>query len=159
MVKYENSKIYKLWSPSKNIIYIGSTTQSLSRRLAKHLSNYKAYNNNNTKTYFTSYLVLDCEDYKIELLEEYACNNRQQLERKEGEYIRANICVNKIIAGRTQKEYYETNIEKITEYNKKYCEDNKAKIKEYMKNYREQNKDKKKEYQKKYIDKKRLMPK
>ena len=100
---YKNSKIYKLYSPSKNIVYIGSTTQPLCKRLAVHLSHYRAHKKDNTKSYTTSYLVLDCEDYKIELLEEYACNNKQQLLKKEGEHIKDNECVNKIICGRTQK--------------------------------------------------------
>ena len=115
MVNYQTGKIYKLWSPSKNLTYIGSTTQPLCKRLVAHLSYYKAYNNDNTKNYCSSYLVLDCEDYKIELLEEYACNNKQQLEKKEGEYIRSNECINKQIAGRTKQEYYIDNIDKIKE--------------------------------------------
>jgi hypothetical protein len=148
MVNYQNGKIYKLWSPSKNIIYIGSTTQPLCKRLVVHLSNYKAYNKDNTKKYLTSYLVLECEDYKIELLEEYACNNRQQLEKKEGEHIRNNECCNKIIVGRTDKEYYLDNIEKIKEYYKQYNITNAEKLKEYKKQYATDNKDKINEYNK-----------
>ena len=33
------------------------------------------------------------KDYKIELVEDYSCNNKQQLSRKEGEYQKANECV------------------------------------------------------------------
>jgi hypothetical protein len=29
MPDYQNSKIYKLWSPSKNLIYYGSTVETL----------------------------------------------------------------------------------------------------------------------------------
>jgi len=36
MPDYKNSKIYKLWSPEGDDIYIGSTTESLSRRKSKH---------------------------------------------------------------------------------------------------------------------------
>jgi len=142
MVNYQNSKIYKLYSPSKNIIYIGSTTQPLCKRLALHLSDYKMYNNNNSKKYYTSFLVLDCEDYKIELLEDYSCNNRQQLEKKEGEYIKTNECVNKNITGRTLQEYYNDNIDKIKELKKKYNITNANKISEYNKEYRTTNLDK-----------------
>lgn len=169
MVNYQNSKIYKLYSPSKNLIYIGSTTQLLCKRLAEHLSNYKAYNKDNTKKYLTAYLVLDCEDYKIELLEEYACNNRQQLEKKEGEYIRNNECCNKIMLGRTDKEYYRDNIDKIKqyridnadkikEYKKQYETNNIDKIKEYnkLRNQTEKRKEYQKEYHKRYIQNKKL---
>ena len=146
MVNYQNGKIYKLWSPSKNIIYIGSTTQPLCKRLVVHLSHYKAYNKDNTKLYLTSFLVLECEDYKIELLEEYACNNKQQLEKKEGEYIRNYDCCNKHIVGRTQKEYNEDNKEKLLEYIKQYKTDNADRLKAYRKQYNTDNADKRKEY-------------
>ena len=111
MPDYQKSKIYKLWSPSKNLVYYGSTIQSLSQRLAGHIMDKKNYDID-TKKYYTSYLILECEDYKIELVEEYACNNKQQLEKKEGEYIKENECVNKRIEGRTPKECYKDNAEK-----------------------------------------------
>lgn len=146
-IDYQKSKIYKLWSPSKNLIYIGSTTETLAQRLAKHKNQHKRYNDDNTKTnYTTSFLVLDCEDYKLELLEEYPCNNRTQLEKKEGEYIKNNECINKYVAGRTTKEYRLDNADKIKERNKQYRLDNVDKIKEY----RLDNADKNKEYNKQY---------
>lgn len=138
MANYENAKIYKLWSPSKNLVYYGSTTQTLTERLSKHLHNYK--NNKN----IASELVLKCEDYKIELLEHYPCNNRQELCKKEGEYIKSAQrgahplikCVNIHIAGRTMKEYYQDNIEKYKQYNK----NNKERIKQYYKEYHKRSK-------------------
>ena len=148
MPDYQKSKIYKLWSPSKNIVYIGSTTETLAQRLAKHKNHYKAYNNDNTKSYISSFLVLDCEDYKIELLEEYACNNRQQLDKKEGEYIRNNECVNNHVAGRNMKEYYIDNADKLKEHRKQYYLTNIDKVKEYdrLRNQTEERKMYKKEH-------------
>lgn len=125
MPNYENAKIYKLWSPSKNLVYYGSTTETLTQRLYKHAYNYKH------KINITSELILKCEDYKIELIENYPCKNRQELCKKEGEYIKANECVNKHIAGRTMKEYYKDNIENYKQYNK----NNKERIKQYYKEY------------------------
>ena len=97
-------------------------------------------NNDSTKKYMSSFLVLECEDYKIELLEEYACNNKQQLEKKEGEYIKNNECVNKRVAGRTNDEYMkyyrENNVEKLRERAKQFKEKNPDKIKEYNRKYR-----------------------
>lgn len=135
MPDYQKSKIYKLYSPSKNLTYIGSTIEPLSTRLAKHIYNYKAYKQDNAKLYLTAYLVLDCEDYKIELLEDYACNNKQQLLKKEGEYIIANECVNKHIAGRTKKEWCEDNKQHLIEFRKKYKEEHKAELREKDKIY------------------------
>ena len=153
MVNYEAGKIYKLYSPSKNIVYIGSTTQPLCKRLSKHLTDYREYNKDNNKTYYTSFMVLECDDYKIELLEDYKCNNRQQLEQKEGEYIKNNICCNKNIAGRTKQEYYETNKEHIRALSKKNYETNKQQITERHKKYYEDNKEKDKERRKIYAKK------
>jgi len=166
MPNYQLGKIYKLWSPSKNIIYIGSTTQTLSRRLSKHLGDYKAYNKGDIKCYKTSYLILECEDYKIELLEDYACCNRQQLERKEGEYIKNNECVNKNVAGRTKqerdtyikeynKQYYTNNKEYHKEYNKNNKERNTEYMKKYLEEYNEANKEKLRDYRKQYYQKKK----
>lgn len=163
MVNYQNGKIYKLWSPSKNLVYIGSTTQPLCKRLVVHLSAYKVYKNDNTKKYYTSFLVLDCEDYKIELLEEYACNNKQQLCKKEGEHIKNNECVNKYIAGRTDKEYRIDNVEKAKQYRldnaekaKQYYIDNFDKMSERQKQYKINNREKVNENQRQYRLNKKL---
>jgi hypothetical protein len=126
MPDYQNGKIYKLISPSKNLVYYGSTIQTLSQRLATH-------RRNNNKC--MSKLVLECEDYKIELVEEYPCNNKQQLEKKEGEYIKNNECVNKCVAGRGNKEYYIDNADKLKEQGKQYYNDNVDKVKEKHKEY------------------------
>ena len=156
MPNYQLSKIYKIYSPSKNLVYIGSTTQALSQRLGEHLRNYKAYKNDNTKTCFSSFIILDCDDYKIELVEEYPCNNRQQLCKKEGEYIKNIECCNKNVAGRTFQEYdrlrSETEERKVykKEHGKQYRIDNADKIKEQKRQYRIDNADKIKEHQKQY---------
>ena len=140
MCNYQNSKIYKLWSPEGDDIYIGSTTVSLSRRKAKHKTQ-----NNTSKILFEKYT-----DVRIELLEECPCDNKEQLLKKEGEYIRNNNCVNKRVAGRTNKEYREDNKEHLKEYYKQYREDNKEYIKEQKKEYREDNKERIKEHHKEY---------
>ena len=111
MPDYQKGKIYKLYSPSKNLVYYGSTIKSLSQRLANHTYEYRT----KTDRLCQGHLVLECDDYKIELVEDFPCNNKQQLERKEGEYIKNNECVNKYVAGRTKKEWNLDNKEKINE--------------------------------------------
>jgi len=118
MPDYQKGKIYRIISPSKNLVYYGSTTQTLSRRLIAHI---KRKNDNNERQY-TSTIILDCEDYKIELVEEYPCNNKEQLDKKEGEYIKANECVNKRIEGRTKIEYDKEHREQKLKYLEKYRE-------------------------------------
>ncbi len=155
MPNYQLSKIYKIYSPSKNLIYIGSTTQTLSQRLAGHLRDKKNYDKDNTKKSYTSFIVLDCEDYKIELLEEYACNNRTQLHKKEGEYIKNIECVNKCVAGRTKKEYNKQYNIANADKRKEYRITNADKIKEQIKQCHIANADKIKEYKKQqYLKKK-----
>mgnify|MGYP000844560719 CR=1 FL=1 len=64
----------------------------------------------------------------MELVEEYPCNNRQQLLIKEGEYIKNNECVNKCVAGRTKieysRQYHKDNAEKESEYHKNWYVNN-----------------------------------
>jgi len=153
---YKNGKIYSIRSYQTDKIYIGSTTQPLSKRLYHHKTHYKKYLNGKSP-FITSYDILQYEDAYIELLEEYPCENREQLCKREGELIRGGNCVNKRIEARTKQEYYEQNKDKLLQQGKEYQEQNKDKIKEYIKEYQEQNKDKilqqKKEYYQQNKDK------
>jgi len=138
MPDYQKGKIYKLWCPDNDLVYIGSTTQPLHIRLGGHK---KRGNNCNSKLLFEA-----SNNVKIELIEEFVCNNKMELNKREGEHIRANNCVNKIIVGRTNKEYYEDNKEYLKEKKKEWREDNKDKIKEYRENNKDKIKEQKKEY-------------
>ena len=149
---YKNGKIYKITDNAYTKMYIGSTTQPLSKRFSKHKIDYKHWQEGKQRK-VTSFDIFDefgIENCKIELIEEFECENKNQLERKEGEHIKNNECVNKYVAGRTPKQYKEDNKDKIKEYLKEYNEANKDKIKEKNKEYNEANKDKIKEYRKEY---------
>jgi hypothetical protein len=110
MPDYQKGKIYALRSYQTEHIYIGSTIQPLSVRKGEHKKNYKKYLNN-IYGYTTSYELVKYDDYYIELLEICPCHTKEELLRKEGEFIRAMTCVNKQIAGRTKKEYNDDNKE------------------------------------------------
>lgn len=146
---YKKSCIYAIRSHKTDKIYIGSTCTPLYKRFYEHKKKYKAWLNDNTKYYTTSYEILKFDDAYIELYEEYPCENKKQLHRKEGEVIRAVDCVNKMVAGRTYKEYYNENKQKSKEYREK----NKERIKQQRKKHYEENKErlrqKSKEYQQK----------
>jgi len=90
MPNYQNAKIYKLWSPEGDDIYIGSTTQKLYARKAQH----KKYKDCSAKILYEKY-----NDVRIELLECCPCDNKEELTKKEGEYIRNNNCINQINSG------------------------------------------------------------
>jgi hypothetical protein len=163
MLDYSNAKIYTIrFIDNDNNIYIGSTIQPLAVRFGGHkkvvssLYEYiqDVYNGDWSKCY-------------IELYECFKCNNKEQLNKREGEVIRDFMknneykVINKRIEGRTRKEYIQDNKEILKKKYKEYYENNKDKIKEYyshnkdkikeyIKEYYSHNKDKIKEYIKEY---------
>ena len=128
MPDYKNAKIYKLWSPEGDDIYIGSTTKLLSARKAQHKHDFQKKKENPQTT--SRILYEKYNDVRIELLECFPCENKDELNKKENEYIRNNICVNKKIPGRTNKEWYEDNKEVVKEKVNKYRLNNQDKINE-----------------------------
>lgn len=140
--KYHNSKIYKIVSNHTDKIYIGSTIQLLCKRIYKHKKDYQ-YFQNNIGRYIRSFDLLELGDVDIILLENVKCESKEELHAKERYYIELNkeLCVNKNIPTRTDKEYRNDNIEKI----KQYANDNKEIRKEYKKEYYEKNIEKFKE--------------
>lgn len=140
---YKNGKIYKLWCLDCDDTYVGSTTQPLSTRLYQH----KTQLNCSSKILFEK-----SDNVKIELIEEFPCENKDQLNQREGHWIREINCVNKNIAGRTVKEWYQDNQEQIKQYrlehkeqkkerDKKYYQDNKEQMLEQNKQYRLEHKE------------------
>ena len=135
MNKYQNGKIYKIVDVGYNKCYIGSTCESLSQRMARHRQHYRESFKNNRK-FVSSFRLFDefnVENCKIELIESYPCENKAELERKEGEHIRVTDCVNKNVAGRTVVEYRKDNKEAISEYAKSYKEKNQEHLIQYRK--------------------------
>tara|TARA_Y100000385_G_C12748731_1_gene489982 strand:- start:27 stop:533 length:507 start_codon:yes stop_codon:yes gene_type:complete len=130
MPDYSTGKIYKIINSQNKIVYIGSTVQKLSSRFCNH-----KYNGNG---------------HKIILLENCPCNSREELVKKEQDYIDSQEdLLNQMRAYRTEeyktqyrkeykKEYSKTNKDKISESSKLYYINNKDKIKVY----RETNKNK-----------------
>lgn len=117
-LKYLNhGKIYKLLCNVTGDVYYGSTVKSLKQRLSGHKTDYKYYLKG-VKSYTTSFKIIENGNYRIELVENYGCLNRKQLEMNEGIYIKYNDCINKNIAGRTRKEYDKKNKDKKKEYDK-----------------------------------------
>ena len=125
--KYENGKIYKIIDISYTQTYYGSTIEPLCNRMSKHRSNYRIYKNGGDMNNVTVYKIFDefgVDNCKIELVELFPCDSKMELERKEGEYIKNNECVNKMIMGRTAEEYKK-------EYRKKHKDILSQKNKEY----------------------------
>lgn len=90
MPDYKNGRIYKLVCNITGLKYIGSTCQPLYKRLAGHVSAYKAGN----KQGLTSINIISNGNYKIVLIENYPCNSKEELIRRERYHIEALECVN-----------------------------------------------------------------
>ena len=166
MSKYQNGKIYIIKSNNTKKIYIGSTTTDLQLRLTRHYYYYSQYLREQNKenlinTHNVSvFQLLEFEDVKINLLYNFPCNSKKELEREEGLCIlkyresHKDLCVNVCVPGRTDAEYrlsvkdkknkhdnfmYHTKYKLDPEYKKKakirgkkYREENKEKIKKKL---------------------------
>jgi len=148
MSKYIQGKIYKLTSSQTDKVYIGSTIKPLNNRFSKHKCDYKRWLKSQMVK-ITSYDLLQYDDVKIELIKEFPCETKKELEKEEGKLILENNSVNKCVVGRTQKEsvriYRHKNKEKLKETNKIYRHKNKETLNERRKEYVEANKEKIKE--------------
>lgn len=129
--KYRNGKIYLLRNKITNeAVYVGSTTLSLALRMNAH-----RYDIRNGVTSTCAMLTeLGVENLVIELVEEYPCNTKRELEQRETYYMdvyRESIH-NKVKAGvnsADHKEYYKSN-QKIKK--QKYYQSRKQTVKENL---------------------------
>ena len=162
--RYNKGKIYKLVSNQTDKIYVGSTCKDrLCQRLAQHKKCYNHWLKDNNNGYTASYELFKLGDVEIILLESINCNTKDELLKKEREYIEKHkeILVNKrfkpIITKEEEKErnkkYYEDNNEKIKEVHKQYYEKNKEILNKQYKQYREEHKEERKQYDKEYRNK------
>jgi hypothetical protein len=130
--RYQRGQIYTIRNITDDtLIYVGSTINMLAKRFDRHKRDFKSGKNK-----ISLYNYIENNDWTlwyIELYEDFPCNNKKELDRREGQVIREVGTINKNIAGRTDKEWYEENKEVILEKNKKYYEDNKEKLLEKRK--------------------------
>ena len=120
-----SGSIYKL--VGGGLTYYGSTKSSLGTRKSKHKNDYKNFLLGK-KCYISAYDILEKGDFNIELVE--IVEDLDNLQIREGFYIKNNECVNKYVAGRTKQEYYEDNEEKMKAYKAQWAKDNIEKIKQ-----------------------------
>ena len=67
--KYNQGKIYKLVCNITNEIYYGSTIQTLEKRLISHKTRKSCVSRN----------IINRDNYKIELIKDYPCNNLKEI--------------------------------------------------------------------------------
>ena len=119
---------------------------TLSKRMAEH--RYASYTNNIKKLY--SCVNGNWDDWYIELYEVYPCENKEQLNKREGEIIREIGTLNGQIAGRTRKEWRNENPDKMKLANQKCHQKHREERLEVSRQYNIDNNEKRKEYKKKY---------
>jgi hypothetical protein len=143
-IDYTKTKIYKIMSHLGDKIYIGSTTKKhLCNRMGNHRHGYKQWKEGKVRK-VSSFELFDeygVENCKIILIESYSCSTKEEKNAKEAFYIQNNDCVNKIIPGRTDKQYYKDNEEKIKAYAKSYREEHKELYAAATKRHYEKNKE------------------
>ena len=148
---YKNGKIYQILNSVNDEVYVGSTTQPLCKRLYKHKRNSIERVECKSPLYE---LMRDIgnDNFYIELIELYPCNSKEELNSREGQYIRDIGTLNKVINGRTYKEYVEENIEHIKQYQQTYRENNKEYMKQYKQKYQQDNKERLKAQKQQYYE-------
>ena len=97
--KYQEGKIYKISCDTYDKIYIGSTVQKLFQRLASHKAKKECYSKE----------LFKYPNVKIELIERYPCNSKDELRIREQYYINENkdLCINIKKAYISKEDIYE----------------------------------------------------
>ena len=176
MPDYTKTSIYKICCKDATItdIYIGSTC-NFTRRKSQHKNNCNKEISKEYNCYKYQFIRDNggWDNWTMIQLKEFSCENKREKDTEERKHIdELKPSLNKQLPTRTQKQWVETNKEKLKEQRKqyrllkgdtlleskrKYYYDNKEKIKEhYLKN--KNNilfKEKKREYMKKYYLKKK----
>ena len=132
--KYQSGKIYKIWNDVNAEIYVGSTHDTLSRRMTKHRTTAKT---DISRKIYQTMNELGIEHFRIELIENFPCKSKEELNAREGHWIRLIGTLNSSIAGRNKQEYYSEQKAVILEQQQKHYEKNKEIIQERQKKYRE----------------------
>jgi hypothetical protein len=91
---YSKGKIYKIVCNKTGLVYIGSTYRNLEQRLKEHEINCSKYLDKKSNIFISSIYIIFNNDYKIELIENFSCNNRKELENREYYHIDNSECIN-----------------------------------------------------------------
>lgn len=95
---YEIGRIYKIQSGNSNEVYVGSTIDTLRRRLMGHINGYNNYKSKGTSN-CTLYALFDkygVDNCRIELIKEYEIADRTHLYAYESLWISKIATINKI---------------------------------------------------------------
>lgn len=137
MERYRNGKVYRMNVGDE--FYIGSSCAPLPKRKGQHKDKMKKFP---LRRLYQKVLEVGWENVSIVLVEEYPCENKMELERRERYWIdELQPSLNTYVPTRTKKEHYEANKDTILQKTKEYREANKDFYKQYNKNYHEAHKE------------------
>jgi hypothetical protein len=139
--KYKMYTIYKLTSQNSYEVYIGKTKTALSVRKSDHRSKFKSWVNSNKKKYCTAYEIIRYGDWNMTAVETDIEPDRS-VERERFWIENTEDTVNHIIPGRTKREHYYDNQDKILASHKIYGDANRAVLNAKTTKYRANNKTK-----------------
>ena len=110
--RFQKGQIYETVHSKDNEIYVGSTSEELCKRMAKH--RFKMKNKPHYRLY-QHMATIGVEHFDICLLQKYACESKEELRAKEGEWIRQIGTLKSRIAGRDGEKWYKDNREEQLE--------------------------------------------
>ena len=100
-------RVYSIRSHLRpDLVYYGSTKQTLACRLAEHTRRCKYFRAGKSSSFYTSFIIIELGDAYIEIVERVQFSEKSQLRAVEGRHIRENDCVNKYVPGRSSVESY-----------------------------------------------------
>lgn len=80
MVNYQQGKIYKIVNSVNDVVYVGSTCEPLSRRMANHRAQAKFKPGG---ALHRAMIELGSDKFRIILVEDYPCSSKSHLEARE----------------------------------------------------------------------------
>jgi len=130
--------IYRIICRKTGKQYIGFTTKKIDSRLYHHEQKYDVFKKTGiSRENYSSFEVLEENDYYIELIETITCSSRTELLKVERSHIEKNDCVNKLLPYATDEErkikdkiWFNNHKKEKQEYDKKYREEKKEKLEE-----------------------------
>lgn len=146
--RYSRGKIYRLINNIDGEEYVGSTCDTLAKRLWRHKEKAKYETGRRVYTHLNE---IGWDNVSIVLVCLYPCNTKMELERKEREVIeerKPNLNGN--IPTRTTKEWYADNVDKVREKNAKWSVENADRMRELQARWSTNNRDKLREKDAKY---------
>lgn len=154
MPNFKRGKIYRVKSLLKHRSYVGSTCRSILARWTNHRSDAKRLWDKHNVSLWKAMHKHGADKFKIVLLENYPCDNRKQLRKREQWWI------NKLKPYYNDKSAYISTKDKAQKYRDLartyYKEHRGAKLKQmrkYMENHRKEYKEWQLQYYKKNINK------